>query len=92
MADFSPAEATQLVDAFKALDVKPKTDTPEELKAWMLSYLTTQGEVPKSDTGAKILSSFPRIATLCGHYEMCILYVLHYVLMSGRHFPKGGCV
>jgi len=66
MSDFSPAEATQLVETFKALDVKPKADTPEDLQAWMLNYLTSQGKVPKQEQGAKILPGFPRIATFSG--------------------------
>ena len=66
MAEFSPEEANQLVDTFKALDVKPNPDTPEDLQAWMLSYLTTQGKIPNVEQKTKILPGFPRIATFSG--------------------------
>ena len=46
--------------------MKPKSDTPEDLQAWMLSYLTTQGKIPNVEQKAKILPGFPRIATFSG--------------------------
>ncbi len=41
--DFSEEQVDQLVEAFKGLGVKPKTDSAEDLKAWMAGMVAAGG-------------------------------------------------
>ena len=40
--EFTDEESAQLVGMFRTLGVKPKSDSPEDLKRWMQSYLESQ--------------------------------------------------
>ncbi len=44
--EFTEEEGKKLLDAFKALGVKPDIDNPEDLEVWMLTHLQTEGKVP----------------------------------------------
>lgn len=59
MAEFSQEESDKLVQSFKDLGVKPKTDSKEDLEQWMLSYLQESGKlnVPVKAESFKILPS-----------------------------------
>ena len=47
MTDFSEDEAKKLVEAFSTLGTKPKTDSPDDLKAWMREYVDAQDVKPE---------------------------------------------
>ena len=59
MAEFSEVETAQMVEAFKKLGVKPKSDSPEELKKWMVDIVSSGqlGDV-KPDIGKEV-NSYP---------------------------------
>lgn len=65
-------EDQKLLDAFKALNIKPKADTAEELKAWLTDYGSVKEEnvtepVPKTEVKQVITSSHqPRISIFYG--------------------------
>lgn len=46
--EFSEEEGKQVLDAFKALGVKPQAYTPEALQHWMVEHLRGKGIVPPS--------------------------------------------
>ena len=75
MAELNEAESAQLLATFQNLGVKPKTDSPEELKQWMIDYLTSTGSLQpdESDTTATVheitntvVNNVPRIASFSG--------------------------
>ena len=41
MAEFSKEETDKMVEAFKKLGVKPKSDNPEDLKKWMIDVVNS---------------------------------------------------
>ena len=47
--EFSEEEQTKIMDAFKALGVKPKADSPQDLQTWMLEHLQAAGKVKSED-------------------------------------------
>lgn len=47
--EFTPEEGEQLLEAFKALGVKPKADTPEDLQRWMAEHLQARGMEVKQE-------------------------------------------
>lgn len=52
--EFSKEEIDNLVSAFKQLKVKPKADTPEDLRNWMKTFTSSEPEVkkePQEQTG-----------------------------------------
>lgn len=64
MAEFTDQEIANLAKAFKDLGVKPKTDSPEDLREWMEQYV-------KQDPKAKVpsvavLPQLPRIVLFSG--------------------------
>ena len=64
MDDFTQDELTNLAKAFKDLGVKPKTDSPEDLRAWMEQYVK-QDPKTKSPSVA-ILPQLPRVVLFSG--------------------------
>jgi hypothetical protein len=46
MAELNAEESAQLLTAFQNLGAKPKTDSPEALKQWMIDYLSSTGSLP----------------------------------------------
>ena len=75
MAELNEAESAQLLATFQNLGVKPKTDSPEELKQWMIDYLTSTGSLQQdeSDTTGTVreitntvVNNVPRIASFSG--------------------------
>jgi hypothetical protein len=70
-------ESAQLVTAFQQLGVKPKADSPDALKQWMLEYLHSTGTLqPKQeepdtantvkDFKSTVIHNVPRIASFSG--------------------------
>lgn len=45
--EFTNEEIDNIIDQFKAMGVKPKADTPEDLKQWMKQLLENSGELAK---------------------------------------------
>ena len=72
--EFSEEEANRLVESFKALGVKPKSDSPEDLRQWMLQFSVTQEtkETKAADQAGNTenmkmqYTQFPRLANFSG--------------------------
>ncbi|VDH91924.1 Hypothetical predicted protein [Mytilus galloprovincialis] len=56
-------EEKQLLAAFKALKVKPKADTPEDLQTWLQNYAATGHETPQKIT---VSTNQPRLSIFYG--------------------------
>lgn len=69
MAEFSEEEVDKMVQSFKTLGVKPKGDSPEELKSWMVQLVASGalGDVkPNINPTPVSHRQPPRIATFSG--------------------------
>ncbi|MES9879827.1 MAG: hypothetical protein ABW185_03010 [Sedimenticola sp.] len=95
--EYSDEEVKALVDSFKALGVKPKADTPEDLKAWM-SDLVASGMLkgPKVEPFPHITpppppTYLPKISYFSGtskdaEYDLWKYEVLG--LVNGHAYPE----
>lgn len=101
MAEFTDEEAKKLVDTFKTLGVKPKTDDKVALEQWMLDYLKSQGQVPPvavpvpDNQPRHVTHTFPKLAVFSGESSKgSVSYDLwHYdvrcLVQENLHPPEG---
>lgn len=71
MTEFSEEETQQLVGMFRTLGVKPKTDSPDDLRKWMKDYLQSQngaGAPPdvKQMVTSTVVTHNPRVSNFSG--------------------------
>ena len=63
MSQLTDDEAAQLVGMFRTLGVKPKSDSPEDLKKWMQEYLDSQSvsDTSQPSTSSSTSNSVPNM-------------------------------